>query len=362
MKPSIRHFSRLAAESEKQGASESRPAAYTSVCEESSTDVTQHLAATVEFRKMSIVFAGTPAFADIILQALIKAQFPILAVYTKQDKPTGRGQKLAFCPVKQTALAHEIPVFQPKTLRDSAAQAELAALKPDLMIVAAYGLILPQAVLDLPRLGCINVHGSLLPQWRGAAPIHRAVLAGDAETGITIMQMDAGLDTGNMLYKRSCPILEDDTSSSLHDKLASLGAIALLEALEKLQQGELIAEKQDDTKATYAHKLEKEEAKINWQTSARAIDRQVRAFNPWPIAQTNLDDKTLRIWQAMALTETTLAPPGTILQVSKKGIDVATSDGVLRILTMQLPNQKVLSVADILNGHANLFNINKVLT
>ncbi|NNM60160.1 MAG: methionyl-tRNA formyltransferase [Legionellales bacterium] len=312
-------------------------------------------------KKPSIIFAGTPEFAETILLALIEAEFPILAVYTRQDKPAGRGQKLLASPVKQAALAHLIPVIQPKTLRDPTAQAELAAFQADLMIVAAYGLILPQAVLDLPRLGCINVHGSLLPRWRGAAPIQRAVLTGDSETGITIMQMDAGLDTGDMLHKHVCPILDEDTSGSLHDKLASIGAIALLDALEKLQQGNLVAEKQDEAQATYAHKLEKDEAKIDWYSSAETIGRQVRAFNPWPIAHTTLDDKILRIWQTVVLTETTHALPGTILHVDKKGLDIATGHGILRILMMQLPNQKVLSVADILNGHPTLLNNNKAL-
>jgi methionyl-tRNA formyltransferase len=310
---------------------------------------------------LKIIFAGTPVFADVILQALIAANYNVVAVYTQPDKPAGRGQKLMAGPVKQTALSHHIPVFQPKTLRNPETQAELAAINADLMIVAAYGLILPQAVLDMPRLGCINVHGSILPRWRGAAPIQRALLAGDTETGITIMQMEAGLDTGPMLHKLTCPILADDTSGMLHDRLATLGAEALLQALQQLQAGKLIAEKQDDSLANYANKLEKEEAKLDWHQPAEILARQVRAFNPWPIAYCLLQDQPLRIWQAKALPQTYDEKPGTIVHADKHGIDIAAEKGTLRLLTLQLPGQKALSAADMLNGRAALFTIGQCL-
>lgn len=313
-------------------------------------------------KSLNIVFAGTPVFADVILKALIEAGYSISAVYTQPDKPAGRGQKLMASPVKQTALAHHLPVMQPKTLRNPEAQAELAALKPDLMIVAAYGLILPQAVLDIPKLGCINVHGSLLPRWRGAAPIQRALLAGDTETGITIMQMEAGLDTGPMLHKLTCPISPEDTSGLLHDRLAVLGAEALLQSLKLLEAGKLIAEKQDDHLANYANKLEKEEAKLDWHQSAEFLARQVRAFNPWPISYCMLHDQPLRIWQAIALPKTYDEKPGTIVHVDKHGIDIATGQGSLRLLALQLPGQKTLSAADMLNGRAALFAVGQCLT
>lgn len=317
---------------------------------------------TTNTAKLKIIFAGTPEFADVSLRALIDAKYDIIAVYTRQDKPAGRGQKLMASPVKQTALAHHIPVIQPKTLRDLAAQEELAALKPDLMIVAAYGLILPQAVLDIPRLGCINIHGSLLPRWRGAAPIHRAILAGDTTTGITIMQMDAGLDTGAMLYKADCPITSTDTGGSLHDKMAELGADSLLQVLPQLENKLLNAQIQDNTLATYAHKLEKEEAKIDWQQPAAILTNQIRAFNPWPVAHCQIGEQPLRIWQAQALDQQTEAAPGTIVHADKNGIDVATGEGILRLLSLQLSGQKILSVADILNGRAALFAVGKELT
>lgn len=304
----------------------------------------------------NIIFAGTPAFADVSLNALLAAGHQIIAVYTQPDKPAGRGQKLVPSAVKQTALAHGIPIMQPKTLRDPAAQAELAALNADLMIVAAYGLILPQAVLDTPRLGCINIHGSLLPRWRGAAPIQRAILAGDDTTGITIMQMEAGLDTGPMLYTLACPITQQDTGSSLHDKMAQLGAEALLKTLVNLPHYLTQAEKQNDSLACYADKIQKSEAQINWQQSADIIARKIRAFNAWPVAYCMVQEQTLRIWQAEVVNqEINKYQPGQIIAANKQGIDVATGCGILRLLSLQLPNQKTLSTTEILNGRAHLF-------
>lgn len=311
---------------------------------------------------LRIVFAGTPIFAAEILQQLITANYEIIAVYTQPDKPAGRGQKLTASPVKQLAMQHQIQVFQPKTLRDVEAQAQLAALKPDVMIVAAYGLILPQVVLDIPLQGCINVHASILPRWRGAAPIQRAILAGDTETGITIMQMEAGLDTGPMLYKAVCSINDDDNSQTLHDKLAVLGGQALLTALTMLQQGIVQPEIQNDSLACYANKIEKQEATIDWQQSAISISQKIRGFNPWPMAHTRIGEEVVKIGQATVITETSDKKPGTILQATKQGIDIATGNGIVRLLALQLPGHKMLSAADILNSRAYLFTPGTLLT
>jgi methionyl-tRNA formyltransferase len=241
---------------------------------------------------LRIIFAGTPTFAAESLRALLHTQHEVVAVYTQPDRPVGRGRELKPSPVKELALARKLPIFQPVSLRDSQAQAELAELNADIMVVAAYGLILPKAVLDTPRLGCINVHGSLLPRWRGAAPIQRAILTGDKETGITIMQMDVGLDTGAMLYKMSCPISEHDTSASLHDRLALLGGDALLTVLEAIENDEPFnPQTQDNSLATYAQKLSKEEGNIDWSRSALEITRAIRAFNAWPVAYTKYKGK-----------------------------------------------------------------------
>lgn len=236
---------------------------------------------------MRIVFAGTPDFAATALRALLATDHDLVAVYTQPDRPAGRGRKQQFGPVKQTSVDAGIPVYQPTSLKDDAEQQRLRDLQPDVMVVAAYGLILPQAVLDIPRLGCLNIHASLLPRWRGAAPIHRAIEVGDAETGITIMQMAAGLDTGDMLLKLRTPIHDDDTGGSLHDRLADMGGKAIVEALAALDSRGLTAEPQDDSLATYAHKLSKDEAHIDWQANAVDIARKVRAFNPGPAPMAN---------------------------------------------------------------------------
>ncbi|MEG3026124.1 MAG: methionyl-tRNA formyltransferase, partial [Aeromonas sp.] len=248
--------------------------------------------------KLKLIFAGTPDFAARHLAALLSSDHEVVAVYTQPDKPAGRGQKLTASPVKELALAHELPVYQPASLRSEEAQAELAALGADLMVVVAYGLILPKVVLDTPRLGCINVHGSLLPRWRGAAPIQRAIWAGDTETGVTIMQMDVGLDTGAMIRKVTCPIASDETSTSLYDKLAELGPQALVDTLNAMAAGEARAQEQDDALANYAQKLSKEEARIDWSMDAAAIERCIRAFNPWPISWFEVAEQTIKVWQA----------------------------------------------------------------
>ncbi|WP_394294226.1 methionyl-tRNA formyltransferase [Aeromonas rivipollensis] len=305
--------------------------------------------------KLKLIFAGTPDFAARHLAALLSSDHEVAAVYTQPDKPAGRGQKLTASPVKELALANDLPVYQPASLRNEAAQAELAALGADLMVVVAYGLILPKAVLDTPRLGCLNVHGSLLPRWRGAAPIQRAIWAGDAETGVTIMQMDVGLDTGAMIRKVSCPIAFDETSASLYDKLAELGPQALVDTLNAMAAGETAAEAQDDALANYAQKLSKEEARIDWSMEAVAIERCIRAFNPWPISWFEVAEQTIKVWQAEVIDSDHGQSAGTLLKADKQGIDVATGKGVLRLLTLQPPGKKAMSVPDLLNSRRDWF-------
>ncbi len=302
-----------------------------------------------------IVFAGTPEFSAINLKALIEAGYNIDAVYTQPDRKAGRGKKLQASPVKVTAQENNIPVYQPLNFKDPTDVEALAALKPDLMIVVAYGLLLPQSVLDIPRLGCINVHASLLPRWRGAAPIERAIEAGDNKTGITIMQMDLGLDTGDMLNKREVTIDADTTGDSLREQLAESGNEALIASLQQMQNGSLQAEKQDDSLANYAHKLTKEEAEINWQHPAIEIDRKIRAFHSSNVCYTQLDGERIKIWQAKPLTENTTLTPGTIIQVDKKSITVACGEGCMQLLQLQLPNAKKMDVAAILNGKQGMF-------
>ena len=295
---------------------------------------------------LRVVYAGTPQFAVPSLDALSALpEVEIVAVYTQPDRPAGRGQKLTASPVKERALALGVPVEQPLTLRDPSAQAHLAAYAPDLMVVAAYGLILPQAVLDAPRLGCVNVHASLLPRWRGAAPIARAIEAGDTETGITIMQMALGLDTGDMLLTRTLPIEPDDTAASLHDRLAVLGAEALGAAIPGLMSGELRGVPQNDATATYAAKLSKAEAHIDWRESADLIARRVRAFNPAPVAFTLWRGEPLKIWQAKPVAAPS-AEPGTVVAVDKTGFVVAAAEGAVRVTACQKAGGKRIAAAD----------------
>ena len=301
---------------------------------------------------LKIIFAGTPEFATKALQALLATEHRIIAVYTQPDRPAGRGRKLTAGPVKRLALEHGLPVYQPKNLKGEEDLQRLEALGADLMVVAAYGLILPQRVLDAPTIDCINIHASLLPRWRGAAPIQRAILAGDRESGITIMQMEAGLDTGPMLYKLACPIEVNETGGSLHDKLATLGAQALLESLPGIADGSLQPQIQDSSLATYAGKLEKSESKIDWTKPADALARQVNAFNPWPVAQADMDGNNLRIWQAEAISGGVGLAPGKVVEATPAGIDVVTGDGLLRIHQLQLPGKRAMSVADFLNANA----------
>ena len=312
---------------------------------------------------LRIVFAGTPEFAAEHLKALLDSPHEIIAVYTQPDRPAGRGQKLMPSPVKQLAAQHDIPVMQPPTLRDAGAQAELAALKPDLLVVVAYGLILPQVVLDIPRLGCINSHASLLPRWRGAAPIQRAVQAGDAESGVTVMRMELGLDTGPMLLKAVTPITAEDTGGTLHDRLAELGPPAVLQAIAGLADGTLVGEIQDDSLATYAHKLNKDEARIDWSRPADELERLVRAFNPWPICHSTLNGEALKVLAANLAPNLAEAQgaPGAILEASKEGLIVACGVGALRLTRLQLPGGKPLNFTDLFNSRREKFAIGTVL-
>ncbi len=298
---------------------------------------------------MRIVFAGTPDFSAPVLQALLDSEHAVVGVYTQPDRPAGRGRKLTAGPVKQLALHNGVPVFQPVSLRDPQVLEQLAALNPDLIVVVAFGLLLPKAVLDLPRLGCVNLHASLLPRWRGAAPIQRAILAGDRETGICLMQMEAGLDTGPVLAEVRTEIQPGETAGSLHDRLSRLAAELLAMNLHGLVERTLSAQPQDDSRATYAAKLEKSEAILDWTRTAVQLERQVRAFNPWPVAQTHYNGDVLRVWDAEAI-EGKDAIPGTIIATGKTGIDVACGSGRLRLLELQLPGGKRMKACEFINA------------
>ncbi len=305
-----------------------------------------------------IIYAGTPDFAVPALQALLAGQgadYEVVAVYTQPDRPAGRGRKLQPGPVKQCALQAGVPVYQPTDFKLAAEREALAALKPDLLVVAAYGLLLPAAVLGIPRCGCVNLHASLLPRWRGAAPIQRAIEAGDAVSGITLMQMDVGLDTGAMLAKAETPISDTDSGQTLHDRLATLGASLLMQHLPALLEGTLAGEAQDETQASYAKKLSKAEGEVDFSLSALQLARKIRAMSPWPVCYTRRGGQPLRLWMASlpagAEAEVGAASPGTVLRCSREGLDIATADGVLRITRLQLPGGKPLAAADFANAH-----------
>lgn len=315
---------------------------------------------------LRIIFAGTPEFAARHLQTLLDSPHQVVAVYTKPDSPAGRGKKLQASEVKVLAEAHSIAVYQPDSLKKAAAQQQLAALNADLMVVVAYGLLLPRAVLDAPRLGCINVHGSILPRWRGAAPIQRAIWAGDQETGVTIMQMDIGLDTGDMLNIEKCAIAATDTSASLYHKLAELGPAALGRTIERIASGTIEAQPQQDDQANYAKKLSKDEALIDWQLPATAIERCVRAFNPWPVSYLSLNERgkhiNVKVWQAAVAAESTAAAPGTVIAADKRGIRIATAQGeVLNITALQPPGKKRMAAHDLLNARAAWFTVGEII-
>ncbi|MDN3608590.1 methionyl-tRNA formyltransferase [Vibrio ostreicida] len=308
-------------------------------------------------KPLNIVFAGTPDFAARHLAALLSSEHKIVAAYTQPDRPAGRGKKLSASPVKSLALEHGIPVYQPENFRSAEAKQELSDLNADIMVVVAYGLLLPQAVLDIPRLGCINVHGSILPRWRGAAPIQRSIWSGDKETGVTIMQMDIGLDTGDMLKIATLPIEASDTSDSMYKKLADLGPNALVDCLAEIANGSATPVQQNDELANYAKKLTKEEAQINWGHNAVHIERCVRAFNPWPISHFAFADGSIKVWQSRVVDQHSDQPSGTIIQADKSGIYVSTGDGVLALERLQLPGKKAMPVQDILNSRASWFEV-----
>lgn len=300
---------------------------------------------------LRIAFAGTPQFALPALRALLASGHQVVGVLTQPDRPAGRGQHLRASPVKLLAAEHRLPVSQPATLKTPEGRADLAHWAPDVLVVVAYGLILPQAALDLPRQGCLNIHGSLLPRWRGAAPIQRALLAGDAETGVTIMQLDAGLDTGPMLLERRHPIGLHDTAGDLHDALSELGALALIEALDGLAAGTLRPRAQPATGATHAPKIEKSEALLGFRASAIQLDRQVRAFNPWPIAETRFGDETLRVLRAqVAEPAGAHGEPGTLLGLADDGLRVACGEGVLAVRELQRAGKRPVSARDFANA------------
>jgi methionyl-tRNA formyltransferase len=312
-------------------------------------------------KNLRIIFAGTPDFAARHLDALLSSGHQVVGVFTQPDRPAGRGKKLMPSPVKVLAEEHGLPVFQPVSLRPQENQQLVADLNADVMVVVAYGLILPKAVLDMPRLGCINVHGSLLPRWRGAAPIQRSLWAGDSETGVTIMQMDVGLDTGDMLYKLACPIAAEDTSATLYDKLADLGPQGLIETLQQLADGKTQPEVQDESLVTYAEKLSKEEAQIDWSLSAAQLERCIRAFNPWPMSWMTIDDQPVKIWKASVIDGKSHAEPGTIIDANKQGIQVATTDGILNLESLQPAGKKAMSAQDLLNSRREWFTPGKHL-
>jgi methionyl-tRNA formyltransferase len=304
-----------------------------------------------EPRRLRILFAGTPDFSVPPLKALVEGGFEPVAVYTQPDRPAGRGRKLQPGPVKQAALEQGIDVFQPASLKPAEARQQLAELQPDLMVVVAYGLILPQAVLDIPRYGCWNIHASLLPRWRGAAPIQRAIEAGDSESGVCIMQMEAGLDTGPVLHEVRIPIEADETGGSLHDKLAVAGAQALMNCVRRLAAGNPpTARPQPDEGTSYAHKLDKAEARIDWNSPAPELERRIRAFNPWPVAWCMAGEERTRVWMGKCRPGSGEQPPGTVLDSGKEGIDVACGQGILRLTELQRPGKRRMPAFEYLNA------------
>ncbi len=304
-----------------------------------------------------IVFAGTPLFASVCLEALLCAKHKVVGVYTQADKPSGRGRAIQYSPVKTLGLAHGIPVYQPAHFRNPAEIECLADLKPDLMVVAAYGLLLPKAILEVPLQGCINVHASLLPRFRGASPIQAALLAGDTETGISMMRMAIGMDSGNVIVRESCTIDPRDTAATLHDRLAALGAQALLKSLDHILHHTAIDTPQDPSQVCFAPKLSKADATLDWTESAIVLDRKIRAFNPWPIATMHRDNLCIRIWDAMPIALPSTATPGTVIATHKESVDIATGEGVLRLLELQLPGAKRLKVSELLKSKAALFAV-----
>ncbi len=309
---------------------------------------------------LRIIFAGTPTFAEPSLSALINSKHEMVAVYTQPDRPAGRGRHLQASPVKLLAEKHGLLVEQPETLKEAGVQKQLATYAADVMVVVAYGLLLPESVLMIPSYGCINVHGSLLPRWRGAAPIQHAILAGDEQTGVSIMQLDAGLDTGDVLLEKTYSIAEHDTAQHCHDQLALLGAQALMEVLTKIEQQTLEPMPQEQAQACYAPKINKSMAEINWRESALQIDRQIRAFNAWPVAFTRFHQQALRVWCAELADASISGAPGELLSL-KNGIEVMTGAGSIRLLELQLPGGRRISAQDFINAQANHLSLGEIL-
>ena len=299
---------------------------------------------------LRIIFAGTPEFAAASLRALVESNHDVCLVLTRPDRPKGRGRKVAASPVKTLAIEFGVPVAQPEKLKDPAIQEQLRELEPDLMVVAAYGLLLPPEVLNIPRLGCINVHASLLPKWRGAAPIVHAILAGDTTTGVSIMRMEQGLDTGPVYRAAEIPVSEAENAQTLHDKLADLGTRVLMDVVDELDKGKLEAIPQPETGASYAPRIKKTDALLDWTRPGAELARQVRAFNPWPVAETRLDDRQLRIWEADFTAGDVIASPGTVIKAVSDGVEVATVDGVLRLKRLQLPGRKPVPASEFVNA------------
>lgn len=310
---------------------------------------------------MKIVFAGTPEFGIPCLEALYRSQHHIIAIYTQPDRPAGRGQKIQESAVKIWGLQHQIPIYQPLNFKSPEVIAELEALAPDLMVVIAYGLILPKNVLAIPRLGCVNVHASILPKWRGAAPIQQAILAGDSETGVTIIQMDVGMDTGAAYTIRTCPIAQEDTTVQLHHKLSVLAPEPLLMTLDHLASGTAQASPQQHDQATYAPKIHKQDAAINWHDTATSIDRKIRAYYPWPIAYTQADSMTIRIHHAQLVAQACSQLPGTILAMDQHGMLIATGKEAILVQSIQCPGGKPITISDYLNAQRKELSVGTVL-
>jgi methionyl-tRNA formyltransferase len=302
-------------------------------------------------KSLRIVFAGTPEFGLPCLENINTSHHELIAVFTQPDRPSGRGRKLQASAVKSWAIEKSIPVYQPINFKDMSSMDELTKLKPDVLVVIAYGLILPPSVLAIPKYGCVNVHASILPKWRGASPIHHAILYGDSKTGVTIMQMDKGMDTGDFYEIATCDINENDTTSTLHDRLATIATPPLLNTLSQIAENKAVPIKQDNKHATYAPKIKKDDANINWQQTAKEINQKIRAFNPWPLAYTKTNQLTFQILEAQVVINENLKPAGTILEVSKSGLLISTSKDYLLIKKIRFPGKKTISIADYLNGN-----------
>ncbi|MDF1758426.1 MAG: methionyl-tRNA formyltransferase [Legionellaceae bacterium] len=312
-------------------------------------------------KSLRIVFAGTPDFGIPCLEGLLKSDHELVAVYTQPDRPSGRGRKLQSPAVKIWAEENSIPVYQPLNFKNQIDVDELAALTPDVIVVIAYGLILPTKVLNIPMYGCINVHASILPKWRGASPIQHAILNGDLETGVTIMQMDKGMDTGDFYTIETCPIHTDDTTSILHDRLAKIATDPLLKTLEKIANHQAVATQQDGSQATYSPKITKEDAKINWQQSAKEINQRIRAFSPWPLAFTATPEQAFQVLKAEVINEKNSSLPGTIVSISKKGMLINTNLGSLLITELRFPGKKTISISDYLNSSRTQLQVGMIL-